>query len=645
MQGKTKQKLSHNTESKVVSAEELNRVVSDLRIHQIELEMQNEELKRMQLVLDISRARYFDIYDLAPVGYLILTEKGLISEANLTAANMLGLSRGTLNEKRLSSFIFKEDQDIYYGFLKRVFLNQQNQDCELRMVKNDDTLFWVHLEATMVLDEYQKPFCRIVLNDITARRTIEVELRKKEEEFQAIFKQSPIAIEIYDAYGGLLYVNESCLKLFGAKFKDQTASFNLFDDPNISNHVKTKLLLENEVRFETLYDFDKVTRLGLYDTSFSGTKNMDISIKKLIEDDSTYRYVVQILDITDQKKAQEHMHFLSYHDQLTDLYNRRFFEEEMQRLDTERNLPLTIAMGDVNGLKLVNDSFGHDVGDQLLKKVADIIKMGCRADDIVARLGGDEFVIILPNTDKNETERVISRIQNLAAKEKVESLDISISFGFETKIKKKQNILDTFKEAEDHMYRHKLYESSSMRSNMIDVIMHTLYEKNPREMQHSKRVSEVSQTIAALLRLDKDEVSQIGIAGLMHDIGKIGIDEKLLNSAKKLNTDEWKEIKRHSEIGYRILSSANEFSEIALFVLDHHERWDGKGYPKGLKGDAISLPGRIIAIADAFDAMTSERTYKNMLSLSECLDEMRSCSGTQFDPAIAKVFIESLSIQ
>jgi putative nucleotidyltransferase with HDIG domain len=221
-------------------------------------------------------------------------------------------------------------------------------------------------------------------------------------------------------------------------------------------------------------------------------------------------------------------------------------------------------------------------------------------------------------------------------------MDISISFGYETKNRKEENIQDVLKKAEDHMYRHKLSESSIMRSKTIDVIMHTLYEKNHREQLHSIRVSEICEAIASLMNMGKEDVTQIRVAGLMHDIGKIEIDEEILNKPQSLNTGEWEEIKRHPEIGYRILSSVNEFSGIAEIVLAHQERWDGKGYPRGLKGNEISIPSRIIAIADAYDAMTTNRPYDQALSKEEAVKEMKKCSGTQFDPEITKLFIEKI---
>lgn len=331
-----------------------------------------------------------------------------------------------------------------------------------------------------------------------------------------------------------------------------------------------------------------------------------------------------------------------YHDELTGLYNRRFYEEALARLDADKKLPYTIIMGDINGLKLINDSFGYDKGDELLKKTAQVIKAGCRAKDIIARLSGDEFVILMPKTNSLEAAKVLKRIYALALKENTGPIDISISFGYETKIDEGENSLDIFKKAEDFMYEHKTYERSSTRSKIIDLIMNTLYEKSNRELLHSQRVSELCGAIAAKMNFDIDDINQMKIAGLMHDIGKIGINEEILNKPDKLTVDEWTEMKRHPEIGFRILSSDDKFSKIAGYVFEHHEYFNGSGYPKGLKGEEISVQARIISIADAFDAMTAKRTYCQAVSEDSAIAEIRKCAGTQFDTNIAKIFDEKV---
>lgn len=301
-------------------------------------------------------------------------------------------------------------------------------------------------------------------------------------------------------------------------------------------------------------------------------------------------------------------------------------------------------MGDVNGLKLINDAFGHNAGDELLQKAASAIRSACRTEDIVARWGGDEFVILLPKTKTEEADEIVKRIKDQYLNVYVNAIRVSISFGWDTKRKNDEDILKVLKSAEDYMYKHKFIENEGMKDNIISTIINTLHEKNPREEQHSQRVSEICQNIGKALGFSEIKVSKLKIAGLLHDIGKIAIEEGILNKPGKLTEQEWYEIKRHPDIGYRILNSSPDMLELADCIWAHHERWDGTGYPKGLKGEAIPVVARIIALADSYDAMTSERS-RNDLSEEEVLAEIRNNAGTQFDPEIARIFIEQVLVK
>lgn len=343
-------------------------------------------------------------------------------------------------------------------------------------------------------------------------------------------------------------------------------------------------------------------------------------------------------DITAERMYQEKIEYLSYHDQLTGLYNRRFFEAELSRLDVARNLPLCIIMADVNGLKLINDSFGHKMGDQLLVKVGEVLQEACRADEIISRIGGDEFVILIPGMESGEAEQLVKRITGICEDEKVGSLDLSISFGWEVKRLEEEDIHEVFNRAEDYMYKKKLFEGPSMRGKTIGAIINTLHEKNKREEAHSQRVSDLCVEMGRAINLPERELDEMRTVGLLHDIGKIAINEEILNKPGRLTEEEYEEIKRHPEIGYRILSSVNDMQDMAAHVLSHHERWDGGGYPRGLAGEAIPVQSRMIAIADAFDAMTGERTYRPSLTEEEALKELVKHAGTQFDPALVDVF-------
>lgn len=312
-------------------------------------------------------------------------------------------------------------------------------------------------------------------------------------------------------------------------------------------------------------------------------------------------------------------------------------------MDVKKNLPLSIMICDVNGLKLVNDTYDNTVGDKLLIKIADLIKRGCSEDCIVSRMGGGEFMVALPQTDSNQVRTIIERIKNRMIEEKSCFIDISISFGWATKVMECEDIRLAQKQATNQLYKRKLFEYPSMRSKTIHTIIQTLHEKNIREEAHSRRVSEFCEKMGIALGMSDTEVNELRSVGLLHDIGKIAIDEHILNKPGKLTDIEYAVIKQHPEIGYRILSTVNEMSEMAEYVLAHHERWDGKGYPKCLKKEEIPLQARIIAIADAYDAMTSERSYRNPMNAEVALMEVQRNAGTQFDPFLAMVFADVIS--
>lgn len=192
------------------------------------------------------------------------------------------------------------------------------------------------------------------------------------------------------------------------------------------------------------------------------------------------------------------------------------------------------------------------------------------------------------------------------------------------------------------MYRKKLFEGPSVRGKTISTIIRTLHEKNKREEAHSHRVSDLCEKMGMVLGLSYDNVKELKIMGLLHDIGKIAIDERILNKSGKLNEDEWDEIKKHPEIGYRILSSVSEMSEMARYVLSHHEKIDGTGYPRGLTGHEIPLQSRIISIVDTYDAITSQRSYREAMTEEYAVKELIRCSGTQFDKKLVDIFLKKV---
>jgi diguanylate cyclase (GGDEF)-like protein len=325
------------------------------------------------------------------------------------------------------------------------------------------------------------------------------------------------------------------------------------------------------------------------------------------------------------------------------VYNRRFFDEELVRLDVCDNIPLSFLYIDVNGLKTVNDAFGHQVGDEFIMRISGIIKSVTRSCDIIARIGGDEFVVVLPETILSAAEQIAMLIKDHVSRIRVMDIEISISVGWDTKSSLDMDLYDVLKRAEDLMYSKKIFNSTTKMNGIIRSILNSLLIKNPRENAHSKRVSEICAKIGEAYHLSDDEIKELKTIGELHDIGKIAIDEAILNKEGSLSESEWAQIKKHPETGYRLLGTSNEFINLSEYILAHHERWDGRGYPRGLSAEEIPWKARIIAVADSYDAMTCDRPYRKALSKEEAIAQLKINSGTQFDPEIVTVFINSVS--
>lgn len=360
------------------------------------------------------------------------------------------------------------------------------------------------------------------------------------------------------------------------------------------------------------------------------------------KDNKPYKVFGVINDITDLRNEEEKLRYASYHDHLTNVYNRRHFVEKRELVNFESYFPIATVILDINGLKVINDSFGHNVGNRVLKKTADILKDSVADKGFVSRIGGDEFSIICPNTTKSEIEDLMDKTIEIINHEKVENINFSLAYGIAIKDEISQNLDLILKLAEDDMYIHKMSQSQSVRNKIIDALLKTLYENDNVSEEHSQRVSTYAYKLAAASNLSAKKISDIKLAGQLHDIGKVTISNDILNKKGRLTDQEYKIVKTHPEKGYSIIHSIGDMDDIANYVLEHHEYYDGKGYPKGLKGKDISFEARLISIADAYDAMTSFRSYKDEKTKDAAIKELITCKGTQFDPELVDVFIEKV---
>lgn len=543
-------------------------------------------------------------------------------------------------DKRLD-FTHPDDKELVRESIKKAIEEKSSFKIENRIIRSDGSIRWVLSTGYVELDEYGQADKYIgSLLDITERKLLESSLEAEKEKLRITIASIGDGVIATDINGRVTILNKVAERLTGWKYEEASGRpieevFNIINE-------KTRAKCENPI--QKVIESGLILGLANHTALISkdGTERSIADSAAPIKDkDGNVQGVILVFrDITEEKRRQDEIYYMSYYDPLTGLYNRRFFEEAIERIDTEENLPISIIMGDCNGLKLTNDAFGHSVGDILLKKAAEAIRMACRSDDIIARWGGDEFVVLLPKTKAEEAQAIVEKIKGICSNMKLDSINVSISFGCDTKQCMDEDILKILKNAEDYMYRNKIIESDSLRGNIINMILNTLYEKNPREENHSKRVSDLCQRIGLAMELPEVEINKLKASGLLHDIGKIAIEDSILNKPGRLTEKEWREIKRHPDIGYRILSSSPEMGEIAQYVLFHHERFDGTGYPRGLKREEIPLLSRIIAVADSYDAMTSPRPYKNALDEDAAIQELIRNKGTQFDPDIVDVFIE-----
>lgn len=366
------------------------------------------------------------------------------------------------------------------------------------------------------------------------------------------------------------------------------------------------------------------------------------TLKKAVKDKTSdlENYKDQLLkEIEERKKTEEKIIYKSYHDELTGIYNRAFFNEKFAQLDREEYLPLSIILADLNGLKITNDTLGHQTGDRLLIQISRILESVFRETDIIARIGGDEFVILLPNTSKDTTRNLCDRVKEACLNCAPNPIKPSVALGYETKTDMSSDMDIIFKHAEDNMYEHKIGEREHISTTILKSLEILLRETTNESFGHSQRLRTMAFEIGNILSLSGDYLDALSLLADLHDLGKLAISEDILQKEEPLTKEEWERIKKHPELGYKIANALPELSQIAMGILSHHERWDGHGYPQGLEKEDIPLMARIISIVDAYDVMTIGRPYKPAMSKNEAIEELKKCAGKQFDPALVELFV------
>jgi diguanylate cyclase (GGDEF)-like protein/PAS domain S-box-containing protein len=531
-------------------------------------------------------------------------------------------------------------------YLKFTIENKKKLDCEYKIVRiSNKEVKWVHLIGELILSAAGTPLKLVgTVQDITERKDLDGALIESEARNNSMLANVADVIAIIDIEGTITYISPNC-----------TNVFSMFPESIIGTKAWSTIYPEDVERMknemESLVSTKAIKKVVEYRHQHSNGKISDIELTaiNMLDDPNISGILVTYHNITEKKVWEREIIYLNHHDTLTGLYNRFFFDEETRRLDKKRQLPISIIMGDINGLKLINDAFGHTEGDNLLVNVANILKRSLREEDILARVGGDEFAVILPKTSEETVEKIVNSIY-LNCKEnrskEVTELDFtSISLGSSTKKNIEKSIELVREEAEIEMYKRKLLESKSIHSSIMSTIKTSMLEKSHNTQEHAERLVNLSASVGRELGLNSSQLNDLELLATLHDLGKMGIDKELLDKPSSLNNEEKAEMKRHPEIGYRIAKSSPDLIQLSDMILAHHEFWDGTGYPQGLKGEEIPLLSRIIAIVDAYDAMTSDRAYRTAIPKKDAIAEINRCKGKQFDPTIADIFINILCLE
>lgn len=458
-------------------------------------------------------------------------------------------------------------------------------------------------------------------------------------------KITDIAI-ITDPKGNILGINEKGLEILGYE-RNQLIGSKLEKVVQVEkDYLWQKAASERQFIIEE--GVEGITRSGkripmnLYFSVVYDKKEEAVGSVVICQDKSL---IIELKnEILERKNKERELAYISLHDPLTGVFNRNSFEQDLIKLESGHSDDYGIIICDVDGLKLVNDTLGHEVGDKILIAATQAINKSLTSSEHLFRIGGDEFAVLVYDGSEDLVKGICTRIMEITADYNKQNpqLNLNISIGWAVSSAHKKKASDLYKEADDNMYREKLNHINSVRNNTVKALMKTLEARDFITEGHADRMRNLVIGLGRYINMPENRINDLELLAQFHDLGKVGISDNILFKPAALTPEEKTEMKRHSEIGYRIAQSLPDLNNISKYILLHHERWDGKGYPLGIKGEAIPLECRILSIIDAYDAMTNDRPYRKAISPEKAIEEIIKNSGTQFDPYLVSKLLEML---
>ena len=388
---------------------------------------------------------------------------------------------------------------------------------------------------------------------------------------------------------------------------------------------------------DTDQDFDWTTKIGGEDYTYS--------VKYRCMTDAKGRSLGKIFvfhDITSMRDTYFNLEKSLLYDPLTGLYNKQSYLQQVPQWDNKRYWPVSVAVCNINGLKRINDHYGIEYGDAVMKQLAYFVKMHAGEDAYVAKLEGGDVLAVLEETTHNEAVEICEDIKKDLEGFYGRDLLIHLEYGVAVKEDAVTTMEQILGEAKSSMQNKKMLRDNSMSSSLVDSLKQTLSESDYETEEHVERTREMASRLGKALNLSDTDIGKLELLAIMHDIGKVAIPHQVLLKKGKLSDEEFEIMKQHTIKGYRIANASPELSSIADCILSHHEKWDGTGYPNKLKGEDIPLLARIISAVDSHDVMVHDRPYHRAMPEEDAIKELRRCAGTQFDPNIIEVFTRLL---